>query len=261
MSGVEAIGVIASASQISSYILNIILQINTIRTELRDAPDRIKQQDKDLSILLSTIKTIQSVELPREEEFQDYILSVQKNVTDLRRTLEKNHDRLEKTSLVRFWTAIKAIKAEDQILKKFGSLEIAKSNLSLYLQTKMSSKNHSETKRISSSEYTSQESPSQALIEKAGESLVPHNSRETNLVQGTQDSRQNGSASKASPVSNPTGSGISNTFNGCGIKGNRNRSELGNVRSSQSVSNSYTDAPVEGDDNRLIHGNIDNKVS
>ncbi|KAL1630306.1 hypothetical protein SLS56_004978 [Neofusicoccum ribis] len=142
MSGLEVLGAVASASQISFYVCNIVAAVQAIRRELREAPQRIQQRTKHLFFLLSIINSIQTNQLFHTSEVENHLKDIQERIYTLRLTLESNNKPLKDQSLRKVWRALETLRVETQILKSFDALESEKSSLLLFITGAYGAKLH-----------------------------------------------------------------------------------------------------------------------
>lgn len=131
MSGVEVIGIIASASQLVRYLLEIIDYTQTVSVLIKSASCLFQQHRQHLENLVSTVEDIRRIPCLQTSLIETHLETLLSRTASLRHTLKPFSRVSQQTALGKICTAIQARKAEGQILKDLNILERDKSNLIL----------------------------------------------------------------------------------------------------------------------------------
>ncbi|KAL8789035.1 MAG: hypothetical protein Q9195_007001 [Heterodermia aff. obscurata] len=135
MSGLEVIGVVASASQLMRYLFEIIDYTQSVRTFIRGASCPFQQHREHLESLISVVNSIRQAPLLQTSIIEKHLKALLNRSETLCATLRRYSLDLARSPVNKFWTALQARRAEAQILKDLASLERQKSNLLLYITT------------------------------------------------------------------------------------------------------------------------------
>ena len=131
MSGIETLGLLASATQLAAYIIRISSSISEIYHRIQDAPKRIQEHTKQIRQLLDTAKLIQNHELLQREEINAHLDSTVGQARLLSETLAQVKGQyIDSRSLKRYWKILNGHRERD-ILSSFVRLEQEKSALLL----------------------------------------------------------------------------------------------------------------------------------
>jgi len=134
MSGVEALGAVASATQLVAYVSKLILAINDVIQQLKDAPRRLQERMASLHFLASFLDYVSKTDhYLLNTNIRKYLFRIQENVNNLLDALETSYRQITDKSIRRYWKALAFHKCEEQILKSFAALENDKSSLLLFL--------------------------------------------------------------------------------------------------------------------------------
>lgn len=133
MTGLETLGAVVSTAQIITYIGSIVSTIDTVRTQIRDGPSRIQQQDEQLTFLASLVESVRGISSLHTEQVATRLDIIAQKVDELHRILTKYLSDLQTKSPKRFLVAITALKAERQISQSLAVLECDKSSLLLHI--------------------------------------------------------------------------------------------------------------------------------
>ena len=131
MSGIEVIGVIASASQLVRYVLDIIDYTKTVSVLIKCSSYPFQQHKQHLENLVSAVETIRQTPILQTSLIETHLQTLSRTAASLCDTLKPFSRVSQQTALGKIWTAIQAHKAEGQILKDLNILERDKSNLLL----------------------------------------------------------------------------------------------------------------------------------
>lgn len=135
MAGVEVLGALAAASQLTEQGLKIVIFISDLYSKVRDAPESIRKQSVQVEQLINIAKLIEhnpSLQI-------DSVGSILRNCTG---EAEKVKDILENISTAagdgkarKLWKALDGVAKEKRILALFANLEREKSSLALCIET------------------------------------------------------------------------------------------------------------------------------
>ncbi|KAG6997464.1 hypothetical protein G7Y79_00040g076290 [Physcia stellaris] len=131
MSGIEVIGVIASASQLVRYVLDIIDYTKTVSVLIKSSSCPFQHHRQHLENLVLAVETIRRTPILQTSLIETHLQTLLSRTASLRNTLKPFTRVARQTALGKIWTAIQAHKAEGQILKDLNILERDKSNLVL----------------------------------------------------------------------------------------------------------------------------------
>jgi len=131
MSGIEVIGLLASAAQLAFYTINISDLVSEIYHRVQNAPKRIQEHIQQIGQLISTARLIEKHELLQTDNINAHIISTLHQAKLLSATLDKvKGEYLQRSPLRRYWKLIKG-GTEREILANFERLEKEKSSLLL----------------------------------------------------------------------------------------------------------------------------------
>ena len=135
MSGIEVIGVIASASQLVRYVLDIIDYTKTLSVLIKSSSCPFQHHRQHLENLVSAVETIRRTPILQTNLIKTHLQTLLNRTASLHDTLKPFSRVSQQTALGKVWTAIQAHKAEAHILKDLNILERDKSNLLLCITT------------------------------------------------------------------------------------------------------------------------------
>ena len=130
MSGIEIVGLVASASQLISYSIKITTCLSEIYQRVQDAPMRIRQHSDQIRQLLSTAQLVEKHHLLQTAHVHAHINATLEQAKTLSATLEQLTKDYTRGSIRRYWKILIATK-EKEILANFDRLEKEKSALLL----------------------------------------------------------------------------------------------------------------------------------
>lgn len=130
MSGIEVVGLMASASQLALYSIRIITCVSEIVQKVQDAPARIRQHSDQIRQLVSTAQLIEQHHLLQTVQVHAHIKAALEQAKTLSATLEQLTKDYSRGPIRRYWIVLKATK-EKEILANFDRLETEKSALLL----------------------------------------------------------------------------------------------------------------------------------
>lgn len=130
----EVIGALASCSQLCSYISRAISRIRTALDDLKEAPQQILQRIENLKSLGVILDSIQRNRILHTSCIKDHLEQIRADIILLQGLLFESSDRVRRKSLRSFWYCLYVKpRVEDRINVAFTALEIAKSNLQLFI--------------------------------------------------------------------------------------------------------------------------------
>jgi hypothetical protein len=135
VSGLEALGAVAAASQLAEQGLKIISMISELYIKIRDAPESMRkdalqiQQLVDIAGLIEKTTSLQTAMV-------DSILRVcVAEATEVKRILDKACVAVGEGYVKKLWRAVFGLTKEKTILAHFAKLEQGKSTLALCIAT------------------------------------------------------------------------------------------------------------------------------
>ena len=132
MSGLEVIGVVASASQLVRYLLEIIDYTKRIWTLTKGVSCPFQQHRENLESLISAVETIRQTSFLQTHIIESHLKALLDRTQIVRATLRR-YSSDTRNSVRKIWAALTAHKAETQVLKDLASIERDKSNLLLHI--------------------------------------------------------------------------------------------------------------------------------
>lgn len=133
MSGPEVIGVVASASQLVQYVVEIIDYTVKVSQFFKRLPCPFQQHKDHLETLILTVSTIGQTPFLQTHLIKAHLEALLNRTEILCSTLRDYTTVIPQNSLSKIWAALRAYRAEGQILRDLASLERDKSNLLLCL--------------------------------------------------------------------------------------------------------------------------------
>ena len=130
MSGIEIVGLLASAGQLLSYSFKITRSLNEIYQRVQDAPKRISQLSIQIKQLINTTQLIQERQVLQTALVLTHINATLVQAESLCTILEQLTEDYSRGSIRRYWKILTATK-EKEILANFDRLEKEKSALHL----------------------------------------------------------------------------------------------------------------------------------
>lgn len=136
MSGLEAVGAIASIAQLCSYIRHSLNSIRSTLKYIKNLPKNLKKRSHYLDSLTSIVNQIASSPRLQMPDFEIHLKSVKADINELRdilvESLQKHTGKDPKSLLNACW---RRSSLEERIANIFSYLERNKSSLQLYLTT------------------------------------------------------------------------------------------------------------------------------
>ncbi|KAL6713117.1 hypothetical protein ACLMJK_009238 [Lecanora helva] len=131
MSGIEVVGLLASASQLAAYIVKISRSVFEIYCRVQNAPKRIQEHTEQIEQLIATARLIQKYRQLHTNNVNAHTVCTLKQARLLHEILVKVKEEYGcETSLKRHWRRLKGT-CEKEILAGFERLEKEKSALLL----------------------------------------------------------------------------------------------------------------------------------
>ena len=131
MSGIEVIGLVASASQLIRYTGDIIDYTRSIFIFLKGSTRRFGQHREHLEALILTVVVIRQTPSLQTQLIRHHLGVLLRRTENLRAVLRRYTIGVPQKLLKRFRVALSAHKAQEQILDDLSALERDKSNLLL----------------------------------------------------------------------------------------------------------------------------------
>ena len=122
MSGIEILGVLASAGQLVSYSFKLTRSLNDIYQRVQDAPKRISQHSLQIKQLINTTEFIQEQQVLHTALVLTHVNATLVQADSLCTTLGQLTEDYSRGSFRRFWKILTATK-EKEILANFERLE------------------------------------------------------------------------------------------------------------------------------------------
>lgn len=156
MSGVEAVGVIASAAQLVDLSVRLVSAISRLCRQFRDHPQNLLKRQHNLEQLIQITKIIQSTKLPDVEVLRTILESSIADAQALLALIEPLFPEHRDSKTRRGWKAVCGIAKEMQILDALRQLEGHQKTLLLcigYTNTKLLSNVDKSILDLSTSAY------------------------------------------------------------------------------------------------------------
>jgi hypothetical protein len=133
MSGLEALGALASAAQVAAYVVKVAAFLSDVCEKLKHAPERIRQHEHQIERLIDIILHIKENPSLHTQLIFAQLDSIIAQAYSLQALLGKLLSQYTQSSFRRrYWKALKGNK-EKQVLAALQNLEREKTGLSLCL--------------------------------------------------------------------------------------------------------------------------------
>ena len=129
----EAVGLLASAAQISAYVFSIVSAVREARTQIRKAPSQLQDKAEQLLFLQSIVDTIKANERLHTDRIGNYLARIEDKISRLHRAVLRSLEDLKAKSYRKIWSAFAVVKAQKQIQETFADLDQDKSNLHFHV--------------------------------------------------------------------------------------------------------------------------------
>ncbi|KAI9806988.1 MAG: hypothetical protein M1833_002646 [Piccolia ochrophora] len=134
MSGLEIVGVLASAAQLANYCVKITISITELYRSVREAPKRIKPRENQIRQLIHTTEQIKQHRVLQTAVVQCHIHATLVEATALYEILDQTARQYSRGAIRRYWKVLSASK-ERLIDESFDKIEREKSALTLCITT------------------------------------------------------------------------------------------------------------------------------
>ena len=130
MSGTEALGIVASASQLAAYSIKIVIHLNELYTQMWNTPIRTKEHLDQIRDLIETTALIAQQKSLRSPVIHAQLQSTILQAQSLYHTLKNLGSKYTEKSIWRYWALLKGVD-DREILGSLNKLEREKSTLKL----------------------------------------------------------------------------------------------------------------------------------
>ncbi|MCJ1329139.1 hypothetical protein MMC10_005817 [Thelotrema lepadinum] len=155
MSGLEVVGGIASVSQLCVYIAQSLAWVQATIKAVKDLPHPIQRKSQYLLSLKSIVDSIAHTPSLQTRDIEPHLQNIRQDVTTLTYLLSKATEILDGKLFPRVWKAYWTLSStEKEISNALLNLELAKSNLHLYLTHKRFETSQTNTKPSTSTSKT-----------------------------------------------------------------------------------------------------------
>lgn len=131
MSGVEILGVAASAVQVAQVSLAIVTSLTSLFNQIRDAPKLVQTRLVQVQTLAEISRLIASMPQLQTAEVEAILESCSKDAVALKDVLEGLVVEKEGSSIKKWTKAVGGVMMEKKIVGLLTSLEVGKSALTL----------------------------------------------------------------------------------------------------------------------------------
>ena len=143
MSGLEALGAIASISQLCIYIHRSLCWIQVTIKDAKELPEQIRKKSQYLYSLSSIIDLVSQNPSLQTHGIEPHLQNIKEDIASLETLLSKSLRLLKGQALKRLWRIfLEFSNTKKEIARSFSTLEQNKSNLHLYIVNNFGSKFH-----------------------------------------------------------------------------------------------------------------------
>ena len=135
MAGVEVLGVLAAASQLTEQSLKIANIISDLYSKVRDAPESIRKQSVQVGQLIEIARQIKQNPSLQTALVESILRNCVGEAEKLQEILERISIAAEDGRVRKLWKALDGVGKEKRILALFAKLEQEKSSLVLCIET------------------------------------------------------------------------------------------------------------------------------
>ena len=135
MAGVEVLGALAAASQLTEQSLKIAIIISDLYLKVRDAPESIRKQSVQVEQLIDIAKLIKHNPPLQTALVKSILRNCVGEAEKLREILGKISTAAGDGRVKKLWKALDGVAKEKRILALFAKLEQEKSSLALCIGT------------------------------------------------------------------------------------------------------------------------------
>jgi hypothetical protein len=141
MSGVEILGIVASASQFLDIGARLALSLSGIVTRLKDVPQSVERAANELSLLVNIVEAIKtSLEGPGESisvknvgTGLELLKKCKERADELNHVLDGVASRTTDGVVKKSWKAVVGLKHDSKVSKMLSGLERLKSSLEIWM--------------------------------------------------------------------------------------------------------------------------------
>src|SRR5271168_3074304 len=135
MAGVEVLGALAAASQLTEQSLKIAIIISDLYLKVRDAPESIRKQSVQVEQLIDIAKLIKHNPPLQTALVESILHNCVSEAEKLQEILGKISTAAGDGRVKKLWKALDGVAKEKRILALFAKLEQEKSSLALCIET------------------------------------------------------------------------------------------------------------------------------
>jgi len=135
MAGVEVLGALAAASQLTEQSLKIAIIISDLYLKVRDAPESIRKQSVQVEQLIDIAKLIKHNPPLQTALVESILRNCVGEAEKLQEILGKISTAAGDGRVRKLWKALDGVAKEKRILALFAKLEQEKSSLALCIET------------------------------------------------------------------------------------------------------------------------------
>ena len=131
MSGLEVLGIAASAVQVAQVSLAIVTCLTSLFHQVRDAPKTVQTRLFHVQTLFEISRLIASVPQLQTAEVDSVLRSCARDAEELREILRGLLDENDKSKMKKWTNAFRGIMSEKNVIDLLQSLEVGKTSLAL----------------------------------------------------------------------------------------------------------------------------------
>jgi hypothetical protein len=135
MTGVEVLGALAAASQLTEQGLKISIFISDLYAKVRDAPESIRKQSVQVKQLIDIARLIKHNPPLQTALVESILRNCVGEAEKLQEILGKISTAAGDARVKKLWKALDGVTKEKKILTLFAKLEREKSSLALCIET------------------------------------------------------------------------------------------------------------------------------
>jgi len=135
MAGVEVLGALAAASQLTEQSLKIAVIISDLYSKVRDAPESIRKQSVQVEQLIDIARRIKDNPPFQTALVESILCNCVGEAEKLQEILRKISTAAGDGRVKKLWKALDGVAKEKRILALFAKLEREKSSLALCIGT------------------------------------------------------------------------------------------------------------------------------
>jgi hypothetical protein len=135
MAGVEVLGALAAASQLTEQCLNVAIFISDLYSKVRDAPESIRKQSVQIEQLIDIVRLIEHNPPLQTDLVWSILRSCAGEAEKLKEILANISTAAGDGKVRKLWKALDGVAKKKRILALFAILEREKSSLALCIET------------------------------------------------------------------------------------------------------------------------------